>query len=79
MKEKKDVNEILLKVLFVLLILEVICIPLLVIAEVKRILPIIFFLIIPTLFALGIVYLSKSCMNSYENKKKKIIEKLNNQ
>lgn len=75
-KKKKDVNKILLVVLFVLLGLEVLFIPLLVLAEVKKILPIIAFLVIPTLLAIGIVFLSRNCFNSYENKKEKIKGKL---
>ena len=74
---KKNINEILLKVLTVLLILEIVSIPLLIIAEVKRLIPIIFFIIIPTLLALGIFFLSKNCLESYERKKKKIEEKIN--
>lgn len=75
-KKKKDVNKILLIVLFVLLGLEVLFIPLLVLAEVKKILPIIAFLVIPTLLAIGIVFLSRNCFNSYEKKKEKIKEKI---
>lgn len=73
---KKDKSQIILKVLIVLLVLEVLFIPLLVIAEIKKVLPIVFFLIIPTLFSIFIVLLSKNCMNSYLRKKKKILEKL---
>ena len=69
-------KDLVFKILLVLLILEVISIPFLVIAEVKRILPIIFFLVIPTILAIAIYLLGKNCLNSYEKKKNKIIEKL---
>ena len=69
-------KDLLLKILLVLLILEIVSIPFLVIAEVKRVLPIIFFLVIPTGLAIIIYLLGKNCLNSYEKKKKRIIEKL---
>ena len=78
-KKKKSLSEKFIIVLYVLLGLEIVSIPLLVIAEVKKILPIIAFLVVPTLLAIGIVLLSRNCFNSYEKKKEKIEEKLNNQ
>ena len=76
-KKKKSLNEKFLIVLYVLLGLEVLFIPLLYVAEVKKALPIVMFMIIPTLLAIGIVFLSRNCFNSYEKKKNKIKEKLN--
>ena len=76
-KKKKTASEKLIIVLFVLLGLELVFIPLLVLAEIRRIIPVVAFLIIPTLLALGIVFLSRNCFNSYERKKEKIKEKLN--
>ncbi len=76
-KKKKSLNEKFLIVLYVLLGLEVLFLPLLYVAEVKKALPIVMFMIIPTLLAIGIVFLSRNCFNSYEKKKNKIKEKLN--
>ena len=60
-KKKKDWNKIFLIILLVLLILEIILIPCLVYAEVKKVLPIVFFLIIPTVFAIIIFHYKISC------------------
>ena len=76
-KKTKSLNEIFLIVLYVLLGLEVLFLPLLYVAEVKKALPIVMFMLIPTLLAIGIVFLSRNCFNSYEKKKNKIKEKLN--
>ena len=76
MKNKK-VDRVLLVVLAVLGILTIVFVPLLIIAEVKRMLPIVFFIVIPVLLALIIVLLSRNCLDSYDRKKKKIVEKLN--
>ena len=76
-KKKKSLNEKFLIVLYVLLGLEVLFLPLLYVAEVKKALPIVMFMLIPTLLAIGIVFLSRNCFNSYEKKKNKIKEKLN--
>ena len=82
-KEKviKDRSALLKKfliVLFVLLIIEVVLIPLLYLAEVKKALPIVFFVLIPTAFGVLILLLSRSCFVDYNKKKSKVIEKLSN-
>ena len=69
---KKDWNKIWLITLLVLLSLEIVLIPCLVYAEVKRILPIIAFLILPTLFGIVIIYLSRNCTVDYKNKKERL-------
>lgn len=76
-KEKKDIKKILLIVLIVLLALEVILIPFLYMAQVKKLLPVVFFIILPTTFGIVIVLLSRNCTTDYDKKKNKIIEKLN--
>jgi len=73
---KRDWNKVWLITLLVLLALEVVLIPLLVYSEVKRILPIVAFLVLPTLCGLVILYLSRNCTVDYENKKTKI-ERIN--
>ena len=86
-KKKKEKNvksrdNILKKlniVLLVLLILEIILIPFLVLAEVKRILPIVCLIVLPTLGGTLIVLLARTCSKDYQKKKNKIIEKLNQQ
>jgi len=64
----KDWNKIWLITLLILLGLEVVLIPCLVYAEVKRVLPIIAFLVLPTLFGIVILYLSRNCTVDYEKK-----------
>ena len=71
-KEKKDWNKILLVILLVLLALEVVLIPLLVYSEVKRLLQIVAFLIIPTLFGIVILLLSRNCTIEYAKKKERL-------
>ena len=76
-KDSKKITKTLLIVLLVLLILDVILIPFLILAEVKRVLPIVFFIVLPTI-SLGIILLlSRSCGLSYEKKKAIIMEKIN--
>ena len=75
-KKKKDWNKIFLIILLALLILEIILIPCLVYAEVKKVLPIVFFLIIPTVFATIILLLSRNCSIDFEKKRKKVIQKI---
>lgn len=75
-KKKKDWNKIFLIILLALLILEIILIPCLVYAEVKKVLPIVFFLIIPTVFAIIILILSRNCSTDFEKKRKKVIPKI---
>ncbi len=74
---KNKVDKILLIVLAVLGILTLVLIPLLIIAEVKTMLPIIFFIVIPVILAFIIVLLSRNCIVNYDKKKNKIIEKMN--
>ena len=76
-KDSKKTNKILLILLLVFLILDVILIPFLVLAEVKRILPIVFFIVLPTITLGIILLLSRNCSNSYEKKKAIIMEKIN--
>lgn len=77
-KEKKDWNKILLVILLVLLSLEVVLIPLLVYSEVKRLLPIVAFLIIPTLFGIVILLLSRNCTIEYAKKKERLSQSILN-
>lgn len=75
-KSKKDWNKILLITLLVLLALEVVLIPCLIYAEVKRFLPILAFLILPTVFGIVILYLSRTCTVDYEKKKTRLSKKV---
>ncbi len=75
-KSKKDWNKILLTAMLILLLLEIILIPCLVYAEVKRILPIVAFLIIPTLFGIVILLLSRNCTTDFEKKKSRLSKKI---
>ena len=74
-KKKKDWNKILLITMLVLLALEVVLIPCLVYAEVKRVLPIVAFLIFPTVFGIVILYLSRNCTVDFEKKKERLAKK----
>lgn len=74
--KKRDWNKIILIILLILLALEVVLIPLLVYSEIKTVLPIIFFLIFPTLCGLVILYLSRNCAVDYEKKKAKVKENM---
>ena len=75
-KDSKQTTKVLLIMLVVFLILDIILIPFLVLAEVKRILPIVFFIVLPTITIGIILLLSRSCGNSYEKKKAIIMEKI---
>lgn len=75
-KKKKDWNKIWLIILLVLLALEVVLIPLLIYAEVKRALPIVAFLAIPTLFGIVILLLSRNCAVDFEKKKNRLAKKM---
>lgn len=75
-KKKKDWNKNLFISMLILLALEVILIPLLVYAEVKKILPIIAFLVIPTVFGIIILYLSRTCTVDYEKKRARLSQKI---
>lgn len=78
-ESRKDWNKILLITLLVLLLLEVVLIPCLVYAEVKTVLPIIAFLIIPNIFGIVILYLSRNCTIDYQKKKERLSKiKINN-
>lgn len=68
----KDWNKIWLITLLILLALEVVLIPCLVYAEVKRLLPILAFLVLPTVFGIVILFLSRNCTVDYEKKKEKL-------
>ena len=70
-KTKMNWNKILIVTLLILLALEVILIPCLIFAEVKRLLPVIFFLILPTLFGIVVLLLSRNCVVDYNKKKSK--------
>ena len=59
-KNKKDWNKILLIILLVLLCLEVVLIPCLIYAEVKKFLPILAFLILPTICGIIVLLLSRN-------------------
>lgn len=74
-KSNRDWNKIFLITLLVLLALEVVLIPCLVYSEVKTLLPIIAFLILPTLFGIVILLLSRNCINDFERKKVKVLNK----
>lgn len=74
--KKKDWNKILLILMLILLALEIVLIPLLVYAEVKKILPIIAFLVIPTVFGIIILYLSRNCTVDYEKKRARLSKKI---
>lgn len=76
-KDSKKINKILLITLLAFLILDVILIPFLILAEVKRLIPIIFFIVLPVISLGVILLLSRSCGNSYEKKKAIIMEKIN--
>ena len=75
--DSKKITKILLITLLVFLVLDIILIPFLILAEVKRTLPIVFFIVLPTITLAIILLLSRSCSNSYEKKKEKIIQKIN--
>lgn len=75
-KEKKDLSKILLIVLTVLLVVNVIFIPLYILAEVRGKMGIIMFIVFPLLLLAGVVFLSRNCLKSYYTKKKVIEEKL---
>ena len=68
----KDWNKIWLITLLILLALEIVLIPCLVYAEVKRVLPIIAFLILPTLCGIIILLLSRNCTVDYQKKKERL-------
>jgi len=75
-KTKKDIRKIMLKVLLVLLAIDVIFIPLFIYAEVKPMVGMSVFIFFPLVLAICVVLLSRSCVISYEQKKKLVEEKM---
>ncbi len=76
-KERKDISKPLLKILTILLIVDIIFIPLFIYAEVKPLVGMCVFIFFPLVMVVFVVILSRSCLKSYENKKKMIEDKLN--
>lgn len=76
-KPKKDLRKVLLKALIILLVIDIIFIPLFIFAEIKPLVGMTIFIFFPLVMAIFILLLSRSCLKSYENKKKIIEEKLN--
>ena len=76
-KNNRDWNKILLITLLVLLIIGVVLIPLLVYSEIKTLLPIIAFLVLPILFGVAILLLSRNCFVDHMKKKEKVMNKVN--
>ena len=74
-KNKKDWNKVLLIILLVLLCLEVVLIPCLIYAEVKKFLPILAFLILPTICGIIVLLLSRNCTVDYQKKKERLSKK----
>ena len=74
-KNKKDWNKILLIILLVLLCLEVVLIPCLIYAEVKKFLPILAFLILPTICGIIVLLLSRNCTVDYQKNKDRLSKK----
>ena len=74
-ENKKDWNKILLIILLVLLCLEVVLIPCLIYAEVKKFLPILAFLILPTICGIIVLLLSRNCTVDYQKKKERLSKK----
>ena len=74
-KNKKDWNKILLIILLVLLCFEVVLIPCLIYAEVKKFLPILAFLILPTICGIIVLLLSRNCTVDYQKKKERLSKK----
>ena len=77
-KVKKDYSKILLTALLILVVIEVIMIPLLVYAKIIKILPVVFFLVIPSLLALAVLLLSRNSTIDYNRKLEKA-KKIENQ
>ena len=71
-KEKKEVSKIILIILFILVILEVIMVPVLVYSKIIKTLPVIFFLVLPTLLAIGILLLSRNSLVDYKRRQEKM-------
>lgn len=76
-KEKMEISKIILIVLFILVILEVIMVPLLVYAKIIKVLPVVFFLVLPTLLAIGILLLSRNSLVDFKRRQEKLKNKIN--
>lgn len=74
-KRNYDWNKILLITLLILLAVEVVLIPCLVYAEVKKILSIVVFLILPTLCGIVLLLLSRNCIVDYQKKRERLLKK----
>lgn len=74
-KKKIETSRLMLYILFGLLLVEVIMIPLLIYARIIKILPVIFFLLLPTVGGVCILLLCRSSLNDFNRKKKKLLEK----
>lgn len=75
-KVKKDPRKVALIILIVLVILEIIMIPLLVYAKIVKPLPVIMFLVIPTLLAIGILLLCRNALVDYNRRIEKMKKNL---
>lgn len=71
-KTKKDKNQIVLLLLLILVIAEVIMVPIMIYSKIVKPLPIIMFLVIPTLLAIGILLLSRNALIDYKRKQEKL-------
>ncbi len=63
-KVKKDHRKLFLRVLIVLLILELLSIPGFIFAGMNQTIPIVLFIVVPTVFAIIIVLLANSCLKT---------------
>lgn len=75
-KSKKDWDKIWLIVLLVVILLEISIIPCLVYSEVKRLLPVVFFLILPVACGIIVLLLSRNCTIDFQNKKRRLSKKI---
>lgn len=77
-KKKKNFKRVLLKVLIGLFVAYIIFIPLCIYAEIKPKVGLTVFILFPLVLAILVVLLSKTCVYSYDAKKRAIEEKLKN-
>lgn len=75
-KVKKDNSKLLITILLVLVLIDIVMIPLYIFAEVKSTVGIIMFIVTPLIFACLTFLLAKNCIDSYNRKKKIVLEKL---
>ena len=61
-KIKKDHRKLFLRVLIILFILELLSIPGFIFAGMNQVIPIVLFIVVPTVFAIIIVLLASSCL-----------------